>query len=157
MFEEYRAPFAARYVTTQMQQGALQLVRDLADTFGADLDRLPVRTADACWTMEYFLHYPKYPDADLFGTIPFEDDLGQGHKLTIRDVWQRRRNILQGGGSGYCIPVDYYSMPKLKKWLVWLLVDHWVLKVTVRRKLQDHPRLLGLCTSLYHRLKGRPD
>ena len=48
-------------------------------------------------------------------------------------------------------------MPKLKKWLVWLLVDHWVLKVTVRRKLQDHPRLLGLCTSLYHRLKGRPD
>ena len=31
------------------------------------------------------------------------------------------------------------------------------LKVTVRRKLQDHPRLLGLCTSLYHRLKGRPD
>ena len=157
VFEEYRAPFAARYVTTQMQQGALQLVRDLADTFGADLDRLPVRTADACWTMEYFLHYPKYPDADLFGAIPFEDDLGQGHKLTIRDVWQRSRNILQGGGSGYCIPVDYYSMPKLKKWLVWLLVDHWVLKVTVRRKLQDHPRLLGLCTSLYHRLKGRSD
>lgn len=155
VFEEYGTPFAARYVTTQMQSAALQYVQDMVAIFDSDLDRLYARRMDASWPMEYFLHHPRPADANLFNTIPFEDDMGAG-RVTIRDFWQESLNSVRNHNNtpdGWDERLNYYAMSKPKKWLVWLLVDRKIMKDTAKRKLKSHPLLLKISASCYHGLK----
>ena len=155
VFEAYEEPFSARYVTTQLQTAALQYVKDMAAIFGNDLRRIYARRIDASWPMEYFLHNPTSADADLFNTIPFEDDMGAG-RLTIRNFWENglktvRSHSLCEEENGR---LDYYAMSKPKKWLVWLLVDRKIIKDTVKRKMGGHPTLLKFSEGCYHALRG---
>lgn len=155
VFEPYKPTFAATYVTTQLQTAALQYVQDVVAIFGSTLDRLYARRMDASWPMEYFLHYPRPVDADLFNAIPFEDDMGAG-RVTIRDIWQESLNAVQAGRTqpdGWDERLNYYAMNKPKKWLVWLLVDRKIMKDTAKRKLRNHPFLLKLSSRCYRALR----
>lgn len=158
VFEDYKTSFSAAYVTTQLQNAALQYVKDMVAIFGDDLKRIYARRMDASWPMEYFLHYPCAADADLFNAIPFEDEMWNGGRVTIRDAWQGDLDALQsrngrGNRDGWDDRLDYYSMSKPKKWLVWLLVDRKILKDTAKRKLHDHPALLKVGGGCYHALR----
>lgn len=155
VFEDYTEPFSAWYVTTQLQDAALQYVKDMVAIFGSDLKRIYARRMDASWPMEYFLHYPSIADAALFNAIPFEDDMEAG-RLTIRDIWQESLNAVHPHGGqedGWDGRLDYYSMSKPKKWLVWLLVDRKILKDTAKRKLHDHPAILKVGGGCYRALR----
>ena len=154
IFEPYHPPFSASYVTTQLQTAALQYVKDMVSIFGKDLKRIYARRMDASWPMEYFLHYPRSADANLFNAIPFEDDMGAG-RVTIRDIWQESLNGVRNHNNtpdGWDERLNYYAMSKPKKWLVWLLVDRKIMKDTAKRKLKSHPLLLKISASCYHGL-----
>lgn len=154
VFEDYTETFSAWYVTTQLQNAALQYVKDMVAIFGSDLKRLYARRMDASWPMEYFFHYPRPVDADLFNAIPFEDEMWNGGRVTICDVWQGDLDVLQSrNGGGKDDRLDYYAMSKPKKWLVWLLVDRKILKDTAKRKLRSHPVLLKVSGGCYRALR----
>lgn len=155
LFEDYTEPFSAWYVTTHLQKAALQYVKDMVAVFGHDLKRVYARKMDASWPMEYFMHYPRPMDADLFNAIPFEDDMGIG-RVTIRDFWRESLNAVhpqKSQGNGWDDRLDYYAMKKPKKWLVWLLVDRKILKDTAKRKLQNHPVWRAIGAKGYHALR----
>lgn len=155
IMEEFKASYAAEYVTKQLQESALQFVIDVCRIFGKDLEWLPFRKEDACLLMENFLNYAMPNDSDLFMAIPFEDDMGVG-ELTIRDIWQQGMLVAGRGGGAAALQDDrlnYYKMPKLKKWLVWCLVDRKTLKDTAKRKLAKYPRILNLCSTFYGGLR----
>ena len=81
--------------------------------------------------------------------------MGAG-RLTIRDFWQESLNAVHPHGGqedGWDGRLDYYSMSKPKKWLVWLLVDRKILKDTAKRKLHDHPALLKVGGGCYRALR----
>ena len=155
IFEQYNPIYSAEYVTKQLQKGALQFVQDLCETFGKDLQWLPLRKSDACVPMEHYFHYAMPNDTDVFMAIPFEDDLGAG-KYTIRDQWKECMDLAQRhekGVAGDDPRLDYYSMSKPKKWLVWCLVDRKILKDTAKRKLQNHPVALSFFGGIYRGLR----
>ena len=156
VFEEYEEPFSAWYVTTQLQTAALQYVKDMVDIFGSALPRISARRSDASWPMEYFFHYPRAVDADLFNAIPFEDEMWNGGRVTIRDVWKADLNALvpRQIAPAKDDRLDYYAMRKPKKWLVWLLVDRKIMKDTAKRKLRHHPILLKISGGCYRALRS---
>lgn len=156
LFEPYHATFASTYVTTRLQNAALQYVKDMVSIFGKDLEMVYARKMDASWPMEYFLQHPSPADAELFNAIPFEDDLGVG-RVTIRDIWERCLQSIQNTRNqnvqNQDDRLDYYSMGKLRKWLVWVLVDRKIMKDTAKRKMKDHPFFLRISGACYHGLK----
>lgn len=155
VFESYESNYLVEYVTNELQNGALKFVADFCSIFGEDLSWIPFRKKDACLPMEQYLNYATPTDADLFMSIPFEDDVGEG-KLTIRDIWRESMNLAQRHENGRKDDdprLDYYSMSKPKKWLVWCLVDRKILKDTAKRKLQNHPVALSFFGGIYRGLR----
>ena len=64
--------------------------------------------------LEYYFHFSKSEDRQIFASLPFEDEIGGTHNLKALDFWNQElacrnmgnmeRAILPGGGPGDIIP-----------------------------------------------------
>lgn len=89
IFENVEIHPATKYITEKVQNSALQFVCDLKEIFGEFLDELYFRKEDASQPFEYYLHYAKEFDRNIFSTLIFEDDFGEGKKLRAVDFWSK--------------------------------------------------------------------
>jgi len=71
-----------------LQEGALDFVRDMADTFGSDLRHLHFQREDASLALDYFLLHPKQAELDLFAGIRFEEEFGNSKWFDLVRFWQ---------------------------------------------------------------------
>ena len=78
-------------VTEVLQNAALDFVHDMKDTFADYTEQLAYRPADLTAAFESFLHRPKEIDRALFGSLFFEDDLGESHSFSALEFWDRER------------------------------------------------------------------
>ncbi|MBQ5834070.1 MAG: glycosyltransferase [Clostridia bacterium] len=114
-------------VTEALQNAALDFVRDMRETFAGFTEQLPYRRADLTAAFESFLHAPKEIDRALFGSLFFEDDLGESRSFSALDFWDRERREFglcdrrQGGSSS--LPDVLLPFPRWKKAVCYFLLD----------------------------------
>lgn len=87
VFEKYAPDFQTIYTTGIVQDAAIKFISDLTDKFGEEILSLYFRCEDASQPFEYYLHYGQIIDRNLFSTLIFEDDFGEGRKLRAVDFW----------------------------------------------------------------------
>ena len=74
---------------------------------GKYLDKMVIPQDIQSAAFEYYLHYSKPFDREVFSSLPFEDNLGEGRILKALDFWNSEidaRGVWQGGG-GYVMPL----------------------------------------------------
>lgn len=125
-FEELELNLQTRFVTSTMQQAALDFVRDMVQTFGEDLRHLAYRYQDACIPMEWYLCYARPADQSIFNGVLFEDDMGMGNHKSLVDFWNQERTRF--GCEQRNPPADRGKSPDeypfVKRWF-YLLSGDW--------------------------------
>ena len=166
LFEDFQTNIQTSYLVHTMQNAALDFVRDMVDIFGVDIRHLSYRISDACLPFEYFLHYAKQPDRDLFRGIEFEDDMRMGNGINFVDFWnhelwrwgsvheKERDDIANQNRSMRSTQtvgaVDYSSFSFLKRWILIFILDWEEGKKRVRYFLRNKPILLKNISSIYY-------
>ena len=102
IFEEFEKEYCSFFVTSVVQENALQYIKDATRTFGEFQGSLVVPQSIQSAAFEYYLHYSKPFDRQIFSTLPFEDDLGTGKTLRALDFWNdeiRWRGVWQSDSA----------------------------------------------------------
>ena len=86
-FEEFNEPYVWKYALDNIQQEALNFVKDMFATFGIR-DEFEASPMDLSMPYEYLMNCATWGDTDYFFVCEFEDDLGEG-KYSLSDLWQR--------------------------------------------------------------------
>lgn len=89
IFEEYEIDYATQFMTDIVQNAALDFVRDFTTLFNDYKDILNYRKEDASQPFEYYLHYAKNLDKNIFSNLVFEDEFGEGKRFYAVDFWQK--------------------------------------------------------------------
>lgn len=107
VFEEYQPNYESDFVTTIIQEAALDFVKDYHDMFQNQFV-LPLDALSA--PLEYYLHYSKPFDRQIFSTLLFEDKLGEGKALKALEFWNQEifNHGLTSGNTGvpYALPPE---------------------------------------------------
>ena len=84
-----KASFIGSYYISELQKFAIQFVDDFISVFG-DYDEITtINCFDSCYPFEYYLHYAKDFDRQLFAFIDFEDDFGTNEVMHVKDYWDK--------------------------------------------------------------------
>lgn len=98
-FEEYEAEYCSEWITKVVQDNAIQFVRDFIDNFGEYKIMNNFQNEVISAPFEYYMQYSKPVDRQMFSTLPFEDDLGEGKTMKALDFWNNdiySRNLSMG-------------------------------------------------------------
>lgn len=87
-FEEPAWDYAESYLLSEIQESALDFVRDFCEFFGKDWEAMEMRNMDVSYPYEYFLHTLTETDAHLFDCCIFEDHLWAGQTFVLSRQWQ---------------------------------------------------------------------
>lgn len=87
LFEEYKADYWASLMTRFVQENAIRFIEDYFSVFGDYMDSIIIPQDILSAAFEYYLHYSKPYDRELFASLTFEDDLGEGKELGALDFW----------------------------------------------------------------------
>lgn len=86
-FENWKENYSADFVTSSVQNAAIDFVRDYKNTFEKYTEYIYFRNYDLSLGFEYFLHNSKESDRRIFESIHFEDDMAEGKTITALDTW----------------------------------------------------------------------
>lgn len=87
VFEEYKEDYCSAFVTRIIQENALLFIQDMLSTLGKYQISKMIPEDIQSAAFEYYLHYSKPFDRELFSSLPFEDALGEGRVLKALDFW----------------------------------------------------------------------
>ena len=102
VFEDYEKEYCSAFVTSVVQENALRYIEDEVRTFGDFQSTMFVPPSVRSAAFEYYLHYSKPFDREIFSSLPFEDDIGLGKALRALDLWNdeiRWRGVWQNDGA----------------------------------------------------------
>ena len=102
IFEEFEKEYCSFFVTSVVQENALQYVEDMMRIFGKFQNSMFIPQSIQSAAFEYYLHYSKPFDREIFASLPFEDDIGLGKALRALDLWNdeiRWRGVWQNDGA----------------------------------------------------------
>lgn len=84
-----KASFIGSYLVSELQNYAVRFVEDFIDIFG-DYDEITtINCFDSCFPFEYYLHYAKDFDRQVFAFVDFEDDFGTNEVMNVKDYWDK--------------------------------------------------------------------
>lgn len=116
MFEDYNGDYCSTFITKIVQENALEFVRDYLSKF-KDYDIMfNFQNEVVSASLEYYLHYSKPIDRQIFATLPFEDDLGEGKTMNAVEFWEReissrdftsKTSYVSSGVTGDILPGIY--------------------------------------------------
>ena len=88
VFEPFEEIYPLKYLITEMQSSALELVQDFCRDFGECLDIMAMRNEEISYPFEYFLHTLTDADAWMFECVEFEDDMWAGRVIKLSEAWR---------------------------------------------------------------------
>lgn len=157
-FEQLEINVQTWFTTSTMQNAALEFVQDMIKTFGQDIRYLAYRYNDACTPIEYWLHYPKSADQNIFRGVLFEDDLslGVGNHKSLVDFWNQEihRWAAEEYRNNGMINPDYNSYPFIRRWLLIFATNWGEGKSRICYHLRNHPVLLKTSQKTYKGIRG---
>ena len=89
VFDKFDMNYPTVFVTDEMQKSAVEFVRDMRSAFGEDAVWLYARNYELSRPFEYYLHFSRSFDRNIFGDLEFEDDMGEGHTVSGIEFWNR--------------------------------------------------------------------
>lgn len=89
VFDAFEMNYPTVFVTQRLQNSALEFVKDMYSLFGSDAIELFAREYELSRPFEYYLHFSRSFDRNIFGDLEFEDDLGEGHTVGGIDFWNK--------------------------------------------------------------------
>lgn len=93
LFEEYKPDYCGKLMTSLVQENAIRFIEDYLSTFGNYPDSMVIPQDILSAAFEYYLHYSKPFDRELFASLPFEDDLSEGKKFHALDFWNNETAV----------------------------------------------------------------
>lgn len=107
-FENPKCSYMGTMLVDQIQTSALMFVKDFIDIFYDQPDILTINYFDACYPLEYYLHYSKDFDRNIFAFVDFEDDFGTNQILNVKDYWdsESKNYKLDGKFTNYTDKTD---------------------------------------------------
>lgn len=106
--ENYEPSYEGDLITTIVQSAALEFVKDYHENFGDKLV-LPLDTLSA--PFEYYIHYSRQFDRQIFSTLKFEDKLGDGKVLKALDFWNNE-TVVHGLTQELCAGEQMRNLPQ---------------------------------------------
>ena len=110
-FEEYRPDYEATLITSAVQQAAYEFISDYQSTFK---DRLVLPLDAISAPFEYYLHYSKPFDRQIFSAVKFEDALGEGKSINAVEFWNgdimAHGLVPKGSSSQLMVPMEFSDM-----------------------------------------------
>lgn len=79
--------YIGTYLVSIIQKYAVEFVKDFMDIFGDFDEVITINNFDSCLPFEYYLHYSKDFDRQLFSFVDFEDDFGTNQILNVKEYW----------------------------------------------------------------------
>ena len=140
VFEKYDIDFPTWFVTDTMQKSAIEFVSDVKALFGRDALTLACRPEDVSRPFEYYLHFSRSFDRNVFSDSEFEDDLGEGHVISGLEFWNRAlARISDGSGAAQDakeppVPSAVRKRGILLRALYFLLFDRRAFKEKLKKR-----------------------
>lgn len=106
LFESYKPDYESEFVTRIVQSAALDFVNDYWTLFQ---DRMVLPKDALCAPFEYYLHYSKPFDREIFSSLKFEDKLGEGKTLSALAFWNHEiaiRGLSDTAPAAACLPPE---------------------------------------------------
>ena len=89
VFDRFEMTYPTYFITNRIQEEALQFVQDMYSIFGSEALTLYARDHELSRPFEYYLHFSRSIDRNLFADLEFEDDFGEGHSVSGIEFWNR--------------------------------------------------------------------
>lgn len=156
IFEDYECNLQTWFITHTLQMAALDFVKDMVACYGDDIKHLAYRFYDASIPLEYWFHYPKTVDQNIFKGTLFEDDMGMGNHKSLVDFWNRELNRW-GAVDAVTIyqdkRIDYDSYSFFKRWAMIFANDWGEGKRRFQEKFRTTPIILHISRGIYGGLR----
>lgn len=114
LFEEYKPDYCGKLMTSLVQENAIRFIEDYLSTFGNYMDSMVIPQDILSVAFEYYLHYSKPFDRELFLAQPFEDDFGEGKLLSVLDFWNNETAVRgldsASEGTAAYLPFEFQDM-----------------------------------------------
>lgn len=100
VLEHYEFEYCSAFVTRIIQERALDFIKDYLSRFADYKVMFNFQYEAMSAMLEYYLHFSKLVDRQIFETLPFEDDVGIGRVKAV-DIWNQETNtrVVTGGLS----------------------------------------------------------
>lgn len=137
VFDTFEMNYPTVFVTRRLQESALDFVRDMYSLFGTDAVELFAREFELSRSFEYYLHFSRSFDRNIFGDLEFEDDLGEGHTVGGIDFWNK--SLARIHADVATAPVEPLFPAKVKNRGKWMRALYLFLfdRETFRKKLRS--------------------
>lgn len=87
-FEKFTRSVSNEYIISMIHKGVIDFINDFKTIFAKYESLMFYRAFDASMPYEYFLHFAKKVDREIFSTFLFEDDIYGGQTLNLASDWQ---------------------------------------------------------------------
>ncbi len=142
--EEYNNSYADIYCIKEIQENALQFVRDFKKIFNDYLDIMICRNIDISIPFEKLIHN-SVEDLSIFKACVFEDELFDGRKeINLCDIWRRDINyhyptknvVTKTVITGNPLFDKFSSLKRWKKAIIYMFCDLPLFKAKIKNKLK---------------------
>ena len=110
-FEEYQPDYEAALITRAVQQAGYEFVLDYQNIFQNHLI-LPLDVLSA--PFEYYLHFSKPFDRQIFSGVNFEDTLAEGRTFNVVEFWDKdimeHRLVSKDFSPQLMVPMEFSDM-----------------------------------------------
>lgn len=162
IFEKSTKNFQDRFIVEQIQEKALEFLKDFIYYFKDYLPYVSYNSQEVSYPFEGFLRYPNDTDISMFNASFFEDLVhGANENINVYEfikyfVYQAncKQPITIGStGTGSMGTLMLDNKSRFKRILFYLIFDHTMLKEKIKKKLSRFPFLYGRIAYIYRRIK----
>lgn len=165
VFEHEKKDFQDAFVVEQIQNGAIDFIKDYLSVYGKYIKYIPYKSQEVSLVFEGFLVNSKDMDRRIFNSSYFEDDVyGAKNKINIYDFITNDINLIRNENTGISLEpsLDYSSMVNRILWgrnkfikvITYAIFDRKTLKEKVKIKLKDKPILFRVSKWGYSNLRN---
>ena len=138
VYDKFDLNYPTVFITDVVQKSAVEFVRDMKKIFGNDAVWLFARDYELSRPFEYYLHFSRSFDRNIFGDLEFEDDMGEGHTVSGIEFWNRCLGRIRADGTAYkepMLPSKVRAKGKLLRALYFFIYDRKTFFAKVKAKL----------------------
>lgn len=147
------------YAINEAQTAALELFCKYVDMFADMPDTFVARNSDYAISFDYMLLSAKEFDRYAFSNSVIEDEVYSGYSSqNLFDTWTWHLSVLnanpyeadkQVSYTDSASPLNIEHLGKLKKALIYLILDRCTLKAKFKEKFKKHKIFLAICKFFY--------
>lgn len=139
VFDKFDMNYPTQFVTRLVQESAIDFVRDMRTYFGKGAVDIFARDYELSRPFEYYLHFSRSFDRNIFGDLEFEDDMGEGHTVSGIDFWNRSLERIHFGETAVykepAMPSAVKKRSRLMRALYLFLFDRKTFNQKLKNKL----------------------